>query len=156
MEATLEAIENDCIKTMKDLGGGGLSCCLSETADSLKKGFLVDLSTIPLKQKNMTDAQIMISESQERMLYIVNEKKKFEFFKIFDKYNVNYSEIGYVTDDLNLSVIREGNMLACMPAEIIAHAPLLNRKFKQPSYLKQYKNRSREPKPQIQYQKNGI
>ena len=81
---------------MKDLGGGGLSCCLSETVDSLKKGFQVDLSTIPLKQKDMTDAQIMISESQERMLYIVNEKKKFEFFKIFDKHNVNYSEIGYV------------------------------------------------------------
>jgi len=93
MEATLEAIEHGCIKTMKDLGGGGLSCCLSETADNLKKGFLVDLSTIPLKEKEMTDAQIMISESQERMLYIVDSKKKLEFFKIFDKHNVNYSEI---------------------------------------------------------------
>ncbi len=148
MEATLEAIENNCIKTMKDLGGGGLSCCLSETADSLKKGFLVDLSTIPLKQKDMTDAQIMISESQERMLYIVNAKKKFEFFKIFDKHNVNYSEIGYVTDDLNLSVNREGNTLACMPAQIIAHAPLLNRKSKRPSYLRSILKSFREPEPQ--------
>ena len=148
MEATLEAIENNCIKTMKDLGGGGLSCCLSETADSLKKGFLVDLSTIQLKQKDMTDAQIMISESQERMLYIVNAKKKLEFFKIFDKHNVNYSEIGYVTDDLNLSVIREGNMLACMPAQIIAHAPLLNRKSKRPSYLRSILKSFREPEPQ--------
>lgn len=153
MEATLEAIEHDCIKTMKDLGGGGLSCCLSETADSLKKGFLVDLSTIPLKQKNMTDAQIMISESQERMLYIVNEKKKLEFFKIFDKHNVNYSEIGYVTDDLNLSIIKEGNTLACMPAQIIAHAPLLNRKFKQPSYLKSIQKSFREPESQIHLKK---
>ncbi len=153
MEATLEAIENNCIKTMKDLGGGGLSCCLSETADSLKKGFLVDLSTIPLKQKDMTDAQIMISESQERMLYIVNAKKKFEFFKIFDKHNVNYSEIGYVTDDLNLSVIREGNMLACMPAQIIAHAPLLNRKSKRPSYLKSILKSFREPEPQSDIKK---
>jgi phosphoribosylformylglycinamidine synthase subunit PurL len=148
MEATLEAIENNCIKTMKDLGGGGLSCCLSETADSLKKGFLVDLSTIQLKQKDMTDVQIMISESQERMLYIVNAKKKLEFFKIFDKHNVNYSEIGYVTDDLNLSVIREGNMLACMPAQIIAHAPLLNRKSKRPSYLRSILKSFREPEPQ--------
>ena len=153
MEATLEAIENNCIKTMKDLGGGGLSCCLSETADSLKKGFLVDLSTIPLKQKDMTDAQIMISESQERMLYIVNAKKKFEFFKIFDKHNVNYSEIGYVTDDLNLSVIREGNTLACMPAQIIAHAPLLNRKSKRPSYLKSILKSFREPEPQSDIKK---
>ena len=153
MEATLEAIENDCIKTMKDLGGGGLSCCLSETADSLKKGFLVDLSTIPLKQEDMTDAQIMISESQERMLYIVNAKKKFEFFKIFDKHNVNYSEIGYVTDDLNLSVIRGDNTLARMPAQIIAHAPLLNRKFKQPSYLKSIQKSFREPEPQTQIKK---
>ncbi|TVP41614.1 phosphoribosylformylglycinamidine synthase subunit PurL [Candidatus Nitrosocosmicus arcticus] len=153
MEATLEAIENDCIKTMKDLGGGGLSCCLSETADSLKKGFLIDLSTIPLKQTNMTDAQIMISESQERMLYIVNEKKKLEFFKIFDKYNVNYSEIGYVTDDLNLSVVRGGNTLACMPANIIAHAPLLNRKFKQPPYLEMIVKSFREPEPEMDIKK---
>ncbi len=153
MEATLEAIEHDCIKTMKDLGGGGLSCCLSETADSLKKGFLVDLSAIPLKQKDMTDAQIMISESQERMLYIVNEKKKLEFFNIFDKHNVNYSEIGYVTDDLNLSIIRKGDTLACMPAQIIAHAPLLNRKFKQPTYLKSILKSFREPEPQIHIKK---
>ncbi len=153
MEATLEALENGCIKAMKDLGGGGLSCCLSETADSLKKGFLVDLSTIPLKQKNMTDAQIMISESQERMLYIVNQKKKLEFFKIFDKHNVNYSEIGYVTDDLNLSIIREGNMLACMPANIIAHSPLLDRKFKLPSYLKSIQKLFKEPEPQIHIKK---
>ena len=83
MEATLEAIENNCIKTMKDLGGGGLSCCLSETADSLKKGFLVDLSTIPLKQEDMTDAQIMISESQERMLYIVNAEKEIRILQNF-------------------------------------------------------------------------
>ena len=48
---------------------------------------------------------------------------------------MNYAEIGYVTDDLNLSVIREGDELACMPAQIIAHAPLLNRKSKEPAYL---------------------
>lgn len=154
MEATLEAIENGCIKTMKDLGGGGLSCCLSETADSLNKGFNVDLSTIPLKQTNMSDAQIMISESQERMLYIVDEKKKLEFFDIFDKYSVSYSVIGYVTDDLNLSVVREGNTLACMPAKIIAHAPLLNRKFKQPSYLKAIEKSFREPEPQTDIKKD--
>ena len=153
MEATLEAIENDCIKTMKDLGGGGLACCLSETADNLKKGFLVDLSTIPLKQKDMTDAQILISESQERMLYIVNSKKKNKFFKIFDKHNVNYAEIGHVTDDLNLSVIREGDELACMPAQIIAHAPLLNRKSKEPAYLESIQKSFREPKPQINIKK---
>jgi len=153
MEATLEAIENGCIKTMKDLGGGGLSCCLSETADSLKKGFLVDLSTIPLKQANMTDAQIMISESQERMLYIVDEKKKLEFFNIFDKYSVNYSIIGHVTDDLNLSVVKAGNILACMPAEIIAHAPLLNRKFKHPSYLEAIEKSFLEPEPQTNIKK---
>ena len=153
MEATLEAIENGCIKTMKDLGGGGLSCCLSETADSLNKGFNVDLSTIPLKQTNMSDAQIMISESQERMLYIVDDKKKLEFFDIFDKYSVSYSVIGHVTDDLNLSVVREGNMLACMPAKIIAHAPLLSRKFKQPSYLKTIEKSFREPEPQTDIKK---
>ena len=76
MEATLEAMAHKYIKTMKDVGGGGLSCCLSETADDLKKGFLVDLSAIPLKQKDMTDAQIIISLiTRAHAVYRKQEKK---------------------------------------------------------------------------------
>lgn len=145
LEATLEALECRSIKAMKDLGGGGLSCCLSETADSLNKGFLVELSTIPLKQKDMTDVQIMISESQERMLYIVSNRKKTKFFEIFDKYNIKYAVIGTVTEDLNLSINREGRTLANMPAKVVAHAPLLDRKSKIPSYLESINRSFKEP-----------
>ena len=67
---------------MKDLGGGGLSCCLSETADSLKKGFEVELSNVHLKHNDITDTEIMISESQERMLYVTSKENKNSYLDI--------------------------------------------------------------------------
>ena len=61
------------LKAVKDLGGGGLSCCLSETSANLNKGFDIDLDKVPIKYRDMEPQEIMISESQERMLYITNK-----------------------------------------------------------------------------------
>lgn len=145
LEATMEALENNCISSMKDLGGGGLSCCLSETADNLMKGFQVELSNVPLKQNDMTDTQIMISESQERMLYIVSEENKSRFFKIFEKHNVNFAVIGQVTKGGDLSISSAGRVVAQMPASLVANAPLLDRSSKEPRYLKKLRAHFREP-----------
>lgn len=136
LEATLEALQTDCIKSIKDLGGGGLSCCLSETADSLQKGFIIDLSDVKVKEKDMTVEQMMISESQERMMFIVSKDKINLFSKVFDKYDISYSIIGKVTDNNNLVINRNGICIANMPAAVVAHAPLLTRKFKKPAYLR--------------------
>jgi len=145
LEATMEALENGCISSMKDLGGGGLSCCLSETADNLKKGFQVELTNVPLKQKGMTETQIMISESQERMLYIVSEENKSRFFEIFEKHNVNFAVIGQVTKGGDLSIFSAGKIVAQMPASVVAHAPLLDRSSKEPIYLSKIREQYKEP-----------
>lgn len=145
LEATMEALESNCISSMKDLGGGGLSCCLSETADNLKKGFQVELTNVPLKQKDMTDTQIMISESQERMLYIVSEENKSRFFEIFDKHNVTFAVIGQVTKGGDLSILSDGKIVAQMPANVIAHAPLLDRSSRKPAYLTKIRAQHKEP-----------
>ena len=116
LEATIEAIDKKCIKAMKDLGGGGLACCLSETADNLNKGFEVELSNVHLKQQDINDIEIMISESQERMLYITSKEKLRMLFSIFDKYNIKYSVIGKVNNSKKLLVKRNGSLVAEMPA----------------------------------------
>ncbi|MER5175898.1 MAG: phosphoribosylformylglycinamidine synthase subunit PurL [Candidatus Nitrosocosmicus sp.] len=145
LEATLEAIDKKCIKAMKDLGGGGLSCCLSETADNLKKGFEIELSNVLLKHHNITDTEIMISESQERMLYITSKKKKEKLFKTFDKHNVKYSVIGKVNNSKKILIRKNGQVVAKMPANLIAHAPLLDRPYKKPIYLDNIDKSFKEP-----------
>jgi phosphoribosylformylglycinamidine synthase len=145
-ECTLEAIEKKCVNAMKDLGGGGLSCCLSETADNLQKGFEIELSNIHLKQNDMDNSEIMISESQERMLFITSKKKKTKLFGLFEKYGIKYSVIGNVNNDRNVLVKKNGQVVATMPAKLIAHAPLLDRPAKQPSYLDNINKLFKEPK----------
>ncbi len=145
IEATLEAIDKKCIKAMKDLGGGGLSCCLSETADNLDKGFEIELSNVHLKHHDIANTEVMISESQERMLFITSKKKKKKLFKIFDKNDIKYSVIGKVNNGKNISIKRNGQVLAKMPAKLIAHAPLLNRPSKKPTYLESINESFIEP-----------
>jgi phosphoribosylformylglycinamidine synthase subunit PurL len=145
MEATLEAIDKKCIKAMKDLGGGGLSCCLSETADNLNKGFEIELSNVHLKHHDITNTEVIISESQERMLFITSKKKKKKLFKIFDKNDIKYSVIGKVNNGKNISIKKNGQVLAKMPAKLIAHAPLLNRPSKKPTYLESINESLIEP-----------
>jgi phosphoribosylformylglycinamidine synthase subunit PurL len=145
VEATLEAIDKKCIKAMKDLGGGGLSCCLSETADSLNKGFEIELSNVHLKHHDITNTEIMISESQERMLYIISKEKKKKLFKIFDKHGIKFSVIGKVNNSKKLLIKRNGQVLAKMPAKLIANAPLLNRPSKKPTYLENINESFKDP-----------
>lgn len=145
LEATLESIDKKCIKAMKDLGGGGLSCCLSETADNLKKGFEIELSKVPLKYKDLSDIEIMISESQERMLYVISKKKLKKFSKIFDRHKIKYAVIGKVNNSKKLLIKRNGKKVAEMPAKLIANAPLLNRRSKKPSHIEYIDKSFKEP-----------
>src|ERR671931_1851283 len=94
LEATMEAIKNGCLKSIKDLGGGGLSCCLSETSDNLGRGFDVELSRVHAREDGMTPNELMISESQERMLYITDKARLPTLQSIVDKYGIKYSILG--------------------------------------------------------------
>jgi phosphoribosylformylglycinamidine synthase len=139
LEATIEAADQGCIKAMKDLGGGGLACCLSELSDSLKKGFDIELTNVRLKHKNMSPTEIMISESQERMLYIIDNLKMRKFTSIFDKYDVKYAIIGKVKSHQNVIVKFGGKIVAALPSHLFAHAPLLDRAITQPEYIDKLK-----------------
>ena len=137
IEATIEAVDAKCIKVVKDLGGGGLSCCLSETADMIGKGMEVDISKVHVREKGMTPTEVMISESQERMLYVVDESNLRHLFSIFDKYEISYSIIGLVKDHKNLLVRYDRDVIVDMPASLVANAPLANRNARKPEYLEQ-------------------
>jgi phosphoribosylformylglycinamidine synthase subunit PurL len=146
IEAILEATKNKYIKTMKDLGGGGLACCLSETSHNLGKGFDVDLSLVRLREEGMTPTEILISESQERMLLIVGKKYSESLEKILVKYEIAYSIIGKVSFGKNIKIRYNSEVIADIPAQIVTCAPLLNRKSTRPSYLKR-KNSTRVDSP---------
>jgi len=140
LEATMEAIEARCVKAVKDLGGGGLSCCLSETADKIGKGINVDISKVHVREQGMTPAEVMISESQERMLYVTDGTNLNNLLSILDKYEISYSVIGKVKDHHNLVVRHNSHVVADMPASLVANAPLANRIAKKPAYLEKLAN----------------
>jgi phosphoribosylformylglycinamidine synthase len=136
IEAILEATKDGYIKAMKDLGGGGLACCLSETSHNLGKGFDVDLSLVRIREEGMSPTDILISESQERMLLIVGKENRESLEKIFAKYDIGYSIIGKVSSGKKIKIKHNSEVVADIPAHIVTCAPLLNRKSTRPSYLK--------------------
>jgi phosphoribosylformylglycinamidine synthase len=146
IEATLEARNEGCIKAVKDLGGGGLSCAISETADALGVGIELDVTRVHTREPNMNPTEIMTSESQERMLIITDKQKLEKLKSICDKFRVSCSVIGRVTSDKMMKVKSNSSVIADMPAEIVANAPLLDRPAKEPSYIKQLQKKQ-EPKP---------
>ncbi|MFM7795311.1 MAG: AIR synthase-related protein, partial [Candidatus Nitrosotenuis sp.] len=123
------------IKAIKDLGGGGLSCAISETADALGVGIDLDVRKVHTRESNMRPVEIMTSESQERMLIITDSARLPELEKICKKFRVSCSVIGKVTGDKIMQVRESDSVLASMPAEIVANAPLLDRPAREPSYL---------------------
>lgn len=127
LEATMEAVSLGIIKTCKDLGGGGLACCLSETSDSVGLGFEVDLENVHTREAGMSPAELMISESQERMLFIIAPKSLESLKRIFQKYELKHSVIGAVASHKDLVVRYNGIIVARMPSSVVAHAPLLDR-----------------------------
>jgi len=139
IEAVLEARNEKCINAMKDLGGGGLSCAVSEIAESLGIGIEMDVDHVHTKESGLFPDEIMTSESQERMLIITDKKKLQKLRKICDKFRIVCSTIGYVKSDKMLHVKKGTKTLALLPAEFVARAPLLDRKASKPKYLNRIK-----------------
>src|SRR5438309_6788796 len=135
IEAILEAVDANIIQGKKDLGGGGLTCGLSEIAAKAGTGMEIDLNKIQTREPNMQPAEIMISESQERMVLLIREQDEQKLVNILDKWELGYAKIGHVTKD-GLLIIRRGNkVVAKAPARFVAEAPLLPRSAKRPEYL---------------------
>ena len=139
IEAIIEARNEKCINAMKDLGGGGLSCAISETAESLDIGIELDVDNVHTREDGLLPHEIMISESQERMLVITNKRKLPKLKQICTKFRISCSIIGHVTNDKMMHVKKGQKTLALLPANFVARAPLLDRKKTKPKYLREIK-----------------
>jgi len=147
LEATMDAVKHGCLKCIKDLGGGGLSCCLSETSDNLGKGFDIELTKIHTRESHMMPNELMISESQERMLYITDKPRLSMLQLILNKYGIKYSIIGTVQEHQDLVVRHLDKVVMQMPSHLVAHAPLADRAAKRPTYIDKLKRIKRPVQP---------
>ncbi|MBB46845.1 MAG: phosphoribosylformylglycinamidine synthase II [Thaumarchaeota archaeon] len=137
IEAILECRNENCINAMKDLGGGGLSCAISETAESLGIGIELDVKNVHLRESDLSPDEIMISESQERMLVISSPENISKIEKICDKFRIQCSVIGKVKEDKMMHVKNGDETLALLPADFVARGPLIDRPKSKPLYLSQ-------------------
>ncbi len=132
MEATYELLDTLDIHGVKDLGGGGLTCCLSEMADKGGNGSLIDLNKIPLREENMTPYEIMLSESQERMVFAISPDDVEKAFEICEKHDLSHAVIGTIIDKREF-IIKDGDEEIChAPNILFTEAPIIEREAKEP------------------------
>ncbi|MCH7967297.1 MAG: phosphoribosylformylglycinamidine synthase subunit PurL [Thaumarchaeota archaeon] len=136
IEAILEARNQKLINAMKDLGGGGLSCAVSEIADTLQVGIEMDVEMVHTRESNMHPYEIMISESQERMLIITSKTKLKKLQEICKKFRISCSVIGHIKSDNKIHVKKGNKTFANIPTDVIVNATLLDLPSKKPVYLK--------------------
>lgn len=138
LEASLEIMEKVQVSGVKDLGGGGLTCCISELADKCGNGALVELTKIPLREEGMTPYEIMLSESQERMVFVINPSQTDAVLEICEKYELPAAVIGEVTDTKLMVVEEEGEIIADLPANLLADPPTVERESIEPVKDEEY------------------
>ena len=135
-EACLELLATGAVAGMQDMGAAGLTCSTCETAARAGTGIEIELDKVPQRAPNMSSYEIMLSESQERMLIVVHKGREEEVKKIFDKWDLPWSEIGVVTDTGHMVVRHGGKMVADIPAKKIAdESPIYRRESVEPAYL---------------------
>lgn len=135
IEAILEARNQNLIHAMKDLGGGGLSCAVSETADSLEIGIEMDVEKVHTRESDMRPEEIMVSESQERMLVITEKSKLKKLNNICKKFHISCSVIGTVRSNKKMRVKKGKKVCADLPTNVVANATLLDLPSQKPKYL---------------------
>ena len=136
MEACLELLATGAVAGIQDMGAAGLTCSTCETAARAGTGIEIDLAKVPQRAPNMTPYEIMLSESQERMLIIVHQGREAEVKRIFDKWDLPWAEIGTVTDTERMVVKNHGVVVAEIVARKLAdEAPVYQREATEPAYL---------------------
>ena len=131
LEACLELMKEDSIISIQDMGAAGLTSSSVEMASKGKLGIELDLSKVPCREEKMTPYEIMLSESQERMLIILENGKEEKAKEIFDKWNLDFAVIGKTTDTQNLELLFNQEKVAEIPIDYLAeNAPMYDRKWK--------------------------
>ena len=142
LEASLEIIEAGCVIGIQDMGAAGIICSTSEMSAKGEHGMIIDLSKVPTRQPNMQPFEILLSESQERMLIVVEKGREHEAKRIFDKWDLNCEQIGTVTDTKRLEFYQDGVLVADVPADDLVlggGAPVYHREYKEPAYFEEFK-----------------
>lgn len=140
LEACLELFQTDAVVGIQDMGAAGLTSSTCETAARAGTGIEIDVALVPKREEGMNPIEVMLSESQERMLVIVKKEKEEEVYKIFEKWGLHAVKIGKVTDDGMLRVLENGKVIAEVPAKALAHAPAYVREVKEPAIIKEAEN----------------
>jgi len=138
LEACLEVIPTGALVGMQDMGAAGIICSTAETSAKGGVGMIIHLDKVPMRQQNMKAWELLLSESQERMLMVVHKGREKEVLDIFEKWDLPCSEIGEVTGDGLLKFYMNGELEAELPAESLVlggGAPVYDRAYERPAYF---------------------
>lgn len=138
LEACMELVETDAVIGMQDMGAAGITCSTSEMSAKGEHGMNIWLHKVPTRQKNMKPWEMLLSESQERMLVVVKKGHEAEVMAIFDKWDIHCEQIGEVTEGPNLRFYMHDELVADVPAESMVlggGAPVYEREYTTPSYF---------------------
>lgn len=142
LEATMELSQTDAIVGMQDMGAAGITCSTTEMSAAGGVGMEIYLDKVPTRQENMLPYEILLSESQERMLVVVHKGKEHVVKSIFDKWDLHAEEIGHVTDTGRIRYYMHGELVGDVPAESLVlggGAPQYKREYAEPAYFQEAK-----------------
>ncbi|NRG45614.1 phosphoribosylformylglycinamidine synthase subunit PurL [Bacillus sp. CRN 9] len=139
LEACLELVQSDALVGIQDMGAAGLTSSSAEMASKAGSGIEMNLDLVPQREKGMTAYEMMLSESQERMLIVVKKGREQEIVDLFSKYDLEAVSIGHVTDDKQLRLIHQGEVVADVPADALAEeAPVYHKPSAEPAYYREF------------------
>jgi phosphoribosylformylglycinamidine synthase len=150
LEATMELSQTDAIVGMQDMGAAGITCSTTEMSAAGGVGMEIYLDKVPTRQENMLPYEILLSESQERMLVVVQKGKEHVVKSIFDKWDLHAEEIGHVTDTGRIRYYMHGDLVGDVPAESLVlggGAPQNKREYSEPAYYAEAKKFNLESIP---------
>ena len=141
LEACLELIQSDALVGIQDMGAAGLTSSSAEMASKAGSGIEMNLDLVPQRETGMTAYEMMLSESQERMLIVVKKGREQEIVDLFSKYDLEAVAVGVVTDDKQLRLLHKGEVVADVPVDALAEdAPVYHKPSKEPAYYSEFQN----------------
>ena len=145
LEACLEMVKENLLVGIQDMGAAGLTCSSAEMAAKGKVGMVLDLDRVPQREAEMTPYEMMLSESQERMLLVVEKGREEDIRRICDKWGLICAVIGRVTGDGRLRLLHKGEQVADIPVQTLTDAPVYVREGKEPGYYREFAAFDPEP-----------
>ncbi|MEH7202544.1 phosphoribosylformylglycinamidine synthase subunit PurL [Bacillus safensis] len=139
LEACLEVIKNDALVGIQDMGAAGLTSSSAEMASKAGSGIEMNLDLIPQRETGMSAYEMMLSESQERMLLVIEKGREQEIIDIFEKYDLEAVSVGHVTDDKMLRLLHQGEVVCELPVDTLAEeAPVYHKPSSEPAYYREF------------------